>query len=281
MPLTSPSALVADYLRLLGMKGQPSLPNVSGAGGTCAIFAPHPDDESITTGLALRLRREAGMKVVNIPVTLGSNTGRREERKQELQKACELLGFEIVEPAAQCFDQVKPDTKTAQPIFWDGMAAKLGALLERIKPDILFLPHRGDAHPTHVGTHDLVMDALAKLPAEFSTILVFTEYWQPQILPNLMVESPADDVALLIEALQCHAGEIARNPYHRSLPAWMIDNARRGAEVVGGLGTEAGHIAFATLYQFGVWRGGRYETAPVTMILPASHSAASLMAAAA
>ena len=41
------------------------------------IFSPHPDDECIIGGLALRLMREAGMRVVNVAVTQGSNMARR------------------------------------------------------------------------------------------------------------------------------------------------------------------------------------------------------------
>ena len=41
------------------------------------IFSPHPDDECIIGGLPLRLLREAGMRVVNVAVTLGSNSERR------------------------------------------------------------------------------------------------------------------------------------------------------------------------------------------------------------
>jgi len=31
------------------------------------------------------------------------------------------------------------------------------------------------------------------------------------------------------------AGEVRRNPYHARLPAWMMDNVRRGAELWAGL----------------------------------------------
>ena len=52
--------------------------------------------------------------------------------------------------------------------------------------------------------------------------------------PNLLVESGVEDVADLVAALACHVGEVRRNPYHARLPAWMMDNVRRGAELVGG-----------------------------------------------
>ena len=44
------------------------------------IFSPHPDDECIVGGLALRLLREAKWNVINVAVTLGGKIARRTER---------------------------------------------------------------------------------------------------------------------------------------------------------------------------------------------------------
>ena len=41
------------------------------------------------------------------------------------------------------------------------------------------------------------------------------------------------------------------------MPAWMIDNVRRGAELVGGQGGAAPRFAFATLYRLRRWANGR------------------------
>src|SRR5208283_2374685 len=44
----------------------------------CALlFSPHPDDETITGGLALRLLREAQWRIINVAVTLGTKRERR------------------------------------------------------------------------------------------------------------------------------------------------------------------------------------------------------------
>ncbi|MEO8521859.1 MAG: PIG-L family deacetylase, partial [Acidobacteriota bacterium] len=56
------------------------------------IFSPHPDDECIIGGLALRLQREAGMRVVNVAVTQGSRRDRQAGRWTELDAACRYLG---------------------------------------------------------------------------------------------------------------------------------------------------------------------------------------------
>ena len=56
------------------------------------LFSPHPDDECITGALPLRLMREAGIQIINIPVTFGSDSARRSARADELEKACAYLG---------------------------------------------------------------------------------------------------------------------------------------------------------------------------------------------
>ena len=64
----------------LGGFPKPSRAAVASDAPVALIFSPHPDDECINGGLALRLRREAGMRVVNVAVTLGSNEARRAGR---------------------------------------------------------------------------------------------------------------------------------------------------------------------------------------------------------
>src|SRR5919108_4354777 len=44
------------------------------------IFSPHPDDEVIIGGLALRLLRQCGWNVINVAVTQGSKKERQAER---------------------------------------------------------------------------------------------------------------------------------------------------------------------------------------------------------
>jgi hypothetical protein len=77
--------------------------------------------------------------------------------------------------------------------------------------------------------------------------------------PNLMVEMSGNDVADMIVALTFHVGEVNRNPYHLSLPAWMMDNVRRGGELVGGQGGAAPDYKFAALCRLRKWSGGQFN----------------------
>lgn len=219
------------------------------------IFSPHPDDECLVSGLALRLRRELGWRVVNVAVTLGSRVDRRAERTRELEAACAFLGFELELAGEKGLEQVTEADRQADPQGWAGKVEIIREVLHRHRPRMIMVPHAKDAHPAHAGTHLLVMDALAQLPG-FSGAVVETEFWATMAEPNLMVAISPREVADLVAALSCHAGEVRRNPYHLRLPAWMQDNVRRGAERVGGAGAVAPAFEFGLLYRVVPWSNG-------------------------
>lgn len=233
---TKPVAAVAA-------KGAPDAPHV-------LLFSPHPDDECITGALPLRLLRQCGFRITNIPMTFGSRIARRKARRTELTLACRALGFELYEGPVD-----------------------VATLLRLYRPAALFVPHADDLHPTHIAVHKTVMEGLRKAGKGIRTLVIETEFWQPMTRPNLMVESSPRDVAALVNALALHKGEVERNPYHLRLPAWMQDNVRRGAEVVGAQGAKAPAMTFATLYRLTPWN------APA-LCLPSSKSPSILFGAA-
>ena len=53
---------------------KPERPAVALDAPRVLIFSPHPDDECIIGGLALRLQRESGWRVVNVAVTQEPDT---------------------------------------------------------------------------------------------------------------------------------------------------------------------------------------------------------------
>ena len=222
------------------------------------IFSPHPDDEVIIGGLPLRLRREAGMNVINVAVTQGSNRGRQPERWKELTACCNYIGFGLVATRENGLEGVNEKARTQEPQQWTEKVERIAALLREHKPRAIFFPHDDDWNSSHIGTHHLVVDALARLGRDFSCYTVETEFWGAMDTPNLMVESSEGDLVDLITALSFHVGEVRRNPYHVRMPAWMIDNVRRGGELVGGQGGAAPNFAFATLYRLRRWSNGRF-----------------------
>src|SRR5271156_359373 len=82
------------------------------------IFSPHPDDECIIGGLALRLMREAGLRVINIAVTQGNRKERQQPRWQELTNACAWLGFALEKTAPDGLEKINLKTRTDDPQHW-------------------------------------------------------------------------------------------------------------------------------------------------------------------
>jgi N-acetylglucosamine malate deacetylase 1 len=253
----------------LGPSAKPLLAPVEEAGNgsrfKVVVCSPHPDDEALVGALPLRLRREAGARVTNCAITLGSNPGQRERRLRELQAACAVLSFDLtVASPPGGFEHVNLDHRKNHPEDWAAKVRVLSAVLEQEAPDAVFAPHADDFNTTHIGTHYLVVDALGDyLERTGRGPLPFfeTEFWHQNPRPNLMVGVSPEDEAILIMATAEHGEEVRRNPYHLRHPGRMIENVRLGAEVVGGQGGAAPEFPFAELYHL-AFISGKQLVAP-------------------
>lgn len=234
-------------------------PEVAADAPRVLMLSPHPDDECIIGGLALRMLRQDRMRVINVAVTQGSNPARQAGRLAELQEACRYLGFDLVQTRPNGLERVNAKTRQQDPDAWAQMVRTVADILAAHQPKVVIFPHERDWNSTHIGTHHLAVDALRALGSAFGVLTVETEFWGAMDDPNLSVESSASDVADLVAAISFHVEEVRRNPYHMLLPAWMQDNVRRGGELVGGQGGAAPDFVFATLYRLRRWENGAFH----------------------
>jgi len=261
-------SFVSDFARIIGQaKAHPlggfAMPAREKPGADAPralIFSPHPDDEVIIGGLPLRLLRELQWNVINVAVTQGSSKGRQCERWKELEACCHYIGFGLLATRENGLEDINPTARVKKPAEWAKSVELIVEILAREKPRAIFFPHDDDWNITHIGTHHLVMDALGKLDRGFSCYAIETEFWGAMDTPNLVVESSERDIVDLITALSFHVGEVKRNPYHLRMPAWLMDNVRRGGELVGGQGGAAPDFLFGTLYRLRRWGNGCLET---------------------
>jgi LmbE family N-acetylglucosaminyl deacetylase len=203
--------------------------------------------------------REKGLQIVNVAVTQGSNKARQQARLQELQACCDYLGFDLVQTAENGLENITLRTRSERPEAWNPAVKRIAAILQDYQPRIILFPHSADRNSTHIGTHHLVVDALTELGSSFVCHVVETEFWGAMDTPNLMVESSESDVVDLVSALTFHVGEVQRNPYHLRMPAWLMDNVRRGGELVGTQGGAVPDFVFATLYRVRLWRDSGFR----------------------
>jgi N-acetylglucosamine malate deacetylase 1 len=221
--------------------------------------APHPDDECLSGALAFRLRADSGAKVTNVAVTLGSDKEQRPRRLRELEFACRAAGFELVVPQHPSgLDHVTELNREEKPAEWSAKVAALREIFDRENPDAVLTPHVHDFNTTHVGTHWLVVDALAEhlgRQKREPVLLIETEFWHQIEKPNLMLGLAPEFVAAQLVAIAEHGREMTRNPYHLLHPCRLMDNVRRGSEVVGGQGAAARDFTFAEIYNLVFARG--------------------------
>jgi len=242
----------------LGEMAAPAKPGIAADAPRVLIFSPHPDDECIIGGIALRMMRESGMRVVNVAVTQGSNPQRQVGRLEELKGACGFIGFDLIQTGPMGLEKINPVGREKDPENWRRAVQIIAEILRDQKPHSILFPHDRDWNSSHMGTHHLVVDALKTLGPEFTCLTIETEFWGAMWDPNLMVETSVDELGDLLAALSFHVGEVKRNPYHLLVPAWMQDNVRRGCEVALGQGGAAPDFRFATLYRLQKWVDGKF-----------------------
>src|SRR3954471_15811245 len=137
---------VAEYARLTKEgKGWPlggfpkcPRPQLAPDAPKVLIFSPHPDDEVIIGGLALRMMRELGWNVINVAVTQGSNKARQAERWKELQNCCDYVGFGLIATREGGLEGINPKTRATKPVEWAKSVDRIAAILDEQKPAVIF-----------------------------------------------------------------------------------------------------------------------------------------------
>ena len=125
------------------------------------VFAPHPDDEALGCGGVIAEKVRLGAEVTIVYVTDGRRARRTlmpEDafgalRRAESLEASRILGV----PAGRVEQWGLDDTLRDRPA---DARERIAALLERTRPEEVFLPHRGDPPEDHRAVYDLVRAAV-------------------------------------------------------------------------------------------------------------------------
>ncbi len=121
-------------------------------GGPILAIAPHPDDETIGAGGLLLRAAAAGREIHWLIVTTmrpedGWPIARIESREAEIEAVAREFGFAAVHRLGL------PTTRLDTLPLGDVVAA-IGDVVKVTRPQMLLLPHRGDAHSDHQVVHD-------------------------------------------------------------------------------------------------------------------------------
>ncbi|EGL83226.1 LmbE family protein [Caldalkalibacillus thermarum TA2.A1] len=136
------------------------------------VLFPHPDDESFVAAGTIALLNQYGIPVTYICATLGE-MGRRmghpvlanretlpELRKQELERACAILGISDLRLLG-----LRDKTLEFEDEEW--LISQIGDLLSEIHPSLVITFYPGHAiHPDHDALAYAAVEAVARMPEE-------------------------------------------------------------------------------------------------------------------
>jgi len=121
-------------------------------------IAPHPDDETLGCGGAILRHKTAGDEINWLIVTaitkdIGYSPEKIQERSQEINIVKNAYGFSFVH-------QCGLPTTRLDTIPMSDVVRKFSEIFQEIKPNIVYLPFRGDVHTDHHVVFDAVSSCL-------------------------------------------------------------------------------------------------------------------------
>lgn len=202
---------------------------------TVLHVSPHPDDEILGAGGALRTLAANGWQVHNLACSLGRPAD-HDRRRHELLRAADKVGFHttIMNPPAEISST--DDLEAAVDI----VAAAVDNLICAINPGIVVSPHPHDGHHGHEAVARAVSKALSDRGNDAPRWWMWG-LWADLPIPSLYAPFGQSTMTELNEALAEYAGENARTPYDRLHPARAAAYAVLGAERVFGFGSSTPH----------------------------------------
>ncbi len=204
------------YLYLLRYGDRPEVVDPPRA-NSVLVLAPHPDDETIGCGGVIRRYTLAGTRVAVVVVSDGrrgdpalnrrltgsAKTRRAEEeliarRRGEAAAAAALLGVR---------DLVFLDQPDGEVAVTAEAVARLRSELQRLAPDVVFLPFLSDQHPDHLQTNALFLEAAAREYSDRTGPAIWAyETWSP--LPANKIVDISTVAETKWDALRCHESQL-------------------------------------------------------------------------
>lgn len=199
------------------------------------VIAPHPDDEILGVGGSISRFVNEGYEIHVVIVTKGTEDlfldSVIEAGINEAKKASELLGVKSLHfldgiPAAK-LDTI-PNYQLNKKFF---------EIIQKIKPEILFIPHVEDIHKDHQLIHKSVLVAARPNSSKYQPIQIMayetlseTEWGFNSFSPNVFIDI-SKHLEAKINAMKCYKSQLKQFPHSRSIDS-IIGLARfRGGTI--------------------------------------------------
>ncbi len=197
------------------------------------VISTHPDDETLGCGGTLLKHEEKGDKTFWLIATTPLTVERKKTRDQEIKKVKEKYKF------CASFQLNYPTTKLdIVPKF--ELVQKISKIIDKIKPDIVYLPNRSDVHSDHKTLFETAYSCTKNFRKPFiKKVLMYetlteTEFAPPlaenAFVPNVFVDT-SQHMKKKLEIMQIYESEVMPDNLPRSISAIKSLAGYRGSRI--------------------------------------------------
>lgn len=167
------------------------------------VFSPHPDDDTLGCGGTIIRKRMVGAEVHIVFMTGGCQSHNQLIAEDELRsiRAAEALAASrrlgVAESRAHFLDFRDGELGKHE----DAAVFRVAGILERQRPDQVFVPYHREAPPDHSATHRIVVSALRVCGSKVTIYEYPIWFWHQWPWVSVPVTAPREVLALLKDSL--------------------------------------------------------------------------------
>lgn len=187
------------------------------------FVAPHPDDETLGCGGTILKHRAQGDEIywlimTNISTEEGYDKEKVQNRQQEIERVAIEYGFKDV------FKLDLPTTKL-DVVERSEVIKKLGNVIYKIMPEVVYLPSRNDVHSDHKVTFDVVISSTKTFRCPFiKKVLMYETISETEFAPPLQdsffIPNSFSDISEFLDKkisiMKIYKNETGDHPFPRS-----------------------------------------------------------------
>jgi LmbE family N-acetylglucosaminyl deacetylase len=202
------------------------------------VISAHPDDEALGCGGTLLKHKSNGddiswIIVTNVFESHGFSKERVASRQQEIKKVADMFGFSSVH-------NLNYPTMSLDSTSLNTLIPKISEVFNEIKPEVIYVMNRSDAHSDHRITFEAVAACTKSFRYPFiKKVLMYeclseTEF-APALLEKAFIPNYFVDITSFfdqkVSIMKVYESELAEHPFPRSLKNIEALAIFRGASV--------------------------------------------------